>query len=113
MTTVQATPNGYIILVGTIEPEDHLFTARCAELCTASCAETVEEALDNLDEAVAVLLESLVDIGTLERELSESGIAVHTGPLPADTDAVTVAVPIGKIARVYIHQVPVPALAAV
>ena len=113
MNTVQDLPNGYIILVGTIEPEDHLFTARCAELCTSSCAETVEEALDNLDEAVAVLLESLADIGTLDKELAESGIAVHTGPLPTDADAVTVAVPISKIARVYIHQVPVPALAAV
>ena len=113
MTTLQNPPNGYIILTGYTEWDEVAHASYCPQLGAVSCADTADQALDNLDESIAVLLEDLADLGTLDKELAESGIPVHTGPPPTDAAAVTVAVPIGKIARVYIHQVPVPALAAV
>ena len=73
-TEMNATPNasqGYVVLTGLVEPEDHLFVSHCPELGVASCGETVEEALDNLGEALAVHLEALEEIGELERVLGE------------------------------------------
>ena len=113
MTTVQDTPNGYIILTGTAEWDEVAYCSLCPQLGAASCGDTIEQALDNLDESIAVLLEDLADLGTLEQVLTTKGIAIQTGPIPADTDTVTAAVPIGKPIRVYIHQVPAPVLAAV
>ena len=68
---MNATPDasqGYVVLTGTVEPEDHLFVSYCPELGVASCGETAEEALDNLGEAIAVHLEALEEIGELRRE---------------------------------------------
>lgn len=62
---------GYVVLTGYVEPEDHLFVSHCPELGVASCGETAEEALDNLGEALAVHLEALEEIGELERVLGE------------------------------------------
>ena len=113
MNAVQDLPNGYIILVGTAEWDEVAYASYCRELGAVSCADTAEQALDNLDESIAVLLEDLADLGTLEQVLTAKGIAVKTGPIPADTDTVIASVPIGKTIRVYIHQVPAPVLAAV
>lgn len=111
MTTLQNHPNGYIILTGTAEWDEVAYASYCLELGAVSCGDTIEQALDNLDESIAVLLEDLADIGTLDKELAEKGIAVKTGAKPADT--VIASVPIGKTVRVYIHQIPAPVLAAV
>ena len=113
MTTFQDTPNGYIILTGTAEWDEVAYCSLCLQLGAASCGDTAEQALDNLDESIAVLLEDLADIGTLEQVLAEKGIEVKIGPIPADTDTVIASVPIGKTIRVYIHQISAPVLAAV
>ena len=112
MTTLQSTPNGYIILTGYTEWDEVAYCSLCPQLGAASCGDTAEQALDNLDESIAVLLEDLADLGTLEQVLTAKGIAIQTGPIPADTDTVIASVPIGKPIRVYIHQVPAPVAAA-
>ena len=107
MSSVPETAGGYVALTGYIEPEDDGFNAYCPELGVASCGDTIEEALDNLGEALEIFCEDLADIGTLAREFRKGGVEVQTGPWP--TDSVTVSVPIGKIARVYILPVPLSA----
>ena len=64
------TSQGYVVLTGWVEPEDHLFVSHCPELGVASCGDTAGEALDNLGEALAVHLEALAEIGELEQSQS-------------------------------------------
>ena len=95
---------GYVILTGYVEPEDHLFVSYCPELGVASCGDTVEEALDNLGDALAVHLEALEEIGELERVLGEKKIKVMTAPAPKES--VSVSIPLGKTVRAYTPAVP-------
>ena len=106
MTSVLETDGGYVVLTGYTEPEDDGFNAYCPELGVASCGDTVEEALDNLGDAIGLQVLELADIGRLERDLLEKGITVKTGPPP--TESVAVSAPLGKILRIYV--LPVPAL---
>ena len=106
MTSVLETDSGYVALTGTIEPEDDGFNAYCPELGVATCGDTVEEALDNLGDAIGLQILELADIGRLERDFREKGITVKAGPLPAES--VVAPVPVGKTIRVYV--LPVPAL---
>ena len=59
---------------------DGQFAAECKELGTASCGDTVEEALSNIQEAVAVHLEALTSLGQLERVFREKGIIPQATP---------------------------------
>ena len=115
MTTLQNPPNGYIILTGYTEPETGGYNAYCRELGVATCDDTADQALDQLEDAIAVYLEGLVELGQLERKFAEKNIQIHPGPPPTDTDSdtVTVAVPIGKTVRVYAQPVPAPVAALV
>ena len=106
MTSVLEASGGYVVLTGYTEPEDDGFNAYCPELGVATCGDTVEEALDNLGDAIGLQILELADIGRLEQDFQENGIAVKTGPLPAES--VTTPVPVGKTLRVYV--LPVPAL---
>ena len=106
MTSVLETDSGYVILTGTVQWDEVAYWSRCPELGVASCGDTIEEALDNLGEALELQLLALADIGRLEQDFQENGIAVKTGPLPAES--VIVSAPLGKILRIYV--LPVPAL---
>ncbi len=98
---------GYVILTGTIEPEDGGFVSRCPELFIASCGDTVEEALDMLGEAIDCQLEALVELGILETEFRERNI--ETCENPFGLEQITVTVPPETIVRVYPRRIPVPA----
>ena len=98
------TGHGYVVLTGTVEPEDHLFVSYCPELGVASCGETAEEALDNLGEAITVHLEALEEIGELERVFLENQLKVITDT--ASTESVSVSVPPGKTFRAYTQPIP-------
>ena len=52
-----------VILTGVAEKDGNQFTALCPELDVASCGDTVEEALDMLDDALQVYLEAVHDVG--------------------------------------------------
>ena len=106
MTSVLETDGGYVVLTGTVQWDEVAYWSRCPELGVASCGDTIEEALDNLGEALELQLLALADIGRLEQDFQENGLAVQTGPLPAES--VIVSAPLGKILRIYV--LPVPAL---
>ena len=106
MTSVLEAEGGYVVLTGTVQWDEVAYWSRCPELGVASCGDTIEEALDNLGEALELQLLALADIGRLERDFQENGLAVKTGPRP--TESVVVSVPLGKILRIYV--LPVPAL---
>ena len=106
MTSVLEADSGYVVLTGTVQWDEVAYWSRCPELGVASCGDTIEEALDNLGEALELQLLALADIGRLAQDFQENGIAVQTGPLPAES--VIVSAPLGKILRIYV--MPVPAL---
>lgn len=95
---------GYVVLTGVVEPEDHLFVSYCPELGVSSCGDNAEEALDNLGEAITVHLEALEEIGELERVFLENHLKVIAAPAP--NESVSVLVPPGKTFRAYTQQVP-------
>ncbi|MEK7794142.1 MAG: type II toxin-antitoxin system HicB family antitoxin [Candidatus Hydrogenedentota bacterium] len=57
-----------------IKAEDGQYSAVCEELDTASCGDTVDEALANLEEAIEVDLATQVDLGERDRFLRDRGI---------------------------------------
>ena len=104
MSSVLETAGGYVVLTGYTEAEDDGFNAYCPELGVASCGDNVEEALDNLGDALELQLLELADIGRLERDFRENGITVKAAPLPAES--VDASVLIGKTMRVYVLPAP-------
>ncbi len=108
MIPTSDTSQGYVVLTGTVEPEDGMYVSYCPELGVASCGDTVEEALDNLGDALSVHLEALEGIGELERVLKEKRLQVITAPKP--TQSVSVSVPPGKTMRAYAQPIPPVAL---
>ena len=66
----------YIYVTGVAEREGDQWVSFCKELGTASCGDTPEKALANLDEALQVYLETLAEYGELDRVFGERGIAV-------------------------------------
>ena len=95
---------GYILLTGYAEEEDGLFVSYCRELGTASCGDTLLEALENLGDAIDVHLQGLADVGELDRTLRERQIRVESRP--PNMDGVEVRVPPGRIIKTYLNPVP-------
>ena len=68
---------GVVILTSVVEEEGDQFVSFCTELGTASCGDSgdsIEEALDNLQEAIWVHLNALEQTGERERVFQERGI---------------------------------------
>ena len=106
MTSVLEASGGYVALTGTIEPEDDGFNAYCLELGVATCGDTAEEVLGGLQDALEVYIAGLAEIGELERVFAERGVAIQSGPPPAD--AATDSASLGTAVRVYTLPVPAP-----
>ena len=104
--TRDADSQGIIILTSVVEQEGDQFVSICAELGTASCGDTIQEALDNLQEAIWVHLDALEETGERARVFRERGIDILTPPIP---DPVLRDIPVGKVVRATQHAVPVVA----
>ena len=59
-----------------IRKEGTQYASWCPELDVASCGNTIEEACDNLDEALDLHLDALVDEGELLQVLDERGFKI-------------------------------------
>lgn len=57
-----------------VRKEDVQYASWCPELDVASCGATIEEACNNLDDAVDIYLDSLLDEGELLQVLEERGL---------------------------------------
>lgn len=62
-----------IIVSEQIWKEGNMYTSYCPELDVASCGRTVEEARENLKEALEIFVEETSKLGTLEDLLEEAG----------------------------------------
>ena len=95
-----------VVLTSVVEPEDEMFVSTCVELGTSSCGDTIQEALENLDEAIALHLNALEELGETERVFEERGIEILRTPIE---ETVPRAVPVDKVVKISQHPVPVPA----
>ncbi len=77
----------HVTLTGVAYKDGNQFTALCPELGVASCGDTAEEALEMLEEALEVYLESVHEVGELAREFDEMGIEVHPDSPKSDEAA--------------------------
>jgi predicted RNase H-like HicB family nuclease len=66
---------GYLILTEQVRPsEDGGFEAYCPELRIASQGDDIDEAFNNIREAISVYLESLDESGDLDDMLTQLGL---------------------------------------
>ena len=100
-----STERDIVILTSVVEPEDDLFVSTCIELGTSSCGDTIQEAFENLEEAISVHLNALKEIGETERVFHERGIEILRAPIE---ESVPRPVPIDKVVKISQHPVPVP-----
>jgi predicted RNase H-like HicB family nuclease len=95
---------GSILLTGMVSEESGQYVSFCRELGTASCGDTIEEAFENLWDAVTVHLDALKETGEVLQVLRERNIRVEAdGEDPIDEP--TVRIPLGKI--VELHRQPI------
>ena len=69
--------NAYIVLTIIFKPEDEIWTAECQELGTATFGDTLEEAKNNIEEAISLHLDTLKDVGERTRFFEEHNIKIH------------------------------------
>ena len=95
---------GTVVFTGVAEKDGNQFTALCTELDVATCGDTVDQALDNLGDAIEVYLNALDEVGTLTKVFKERGIEVIQD-MPA-AENVLVSIPPDKTVRAYPRTVP-------
>ena len=66
----------YIVLTHMISKEEKVFFAHCPELDVGSQGETVEEANNNLKEAVVLYLDTIFELGTRDHIFKERDIKI-------------------------------------
>jgi predicted RNase H-like HicB family nuclease len=62
-----------------VHKEGDQFVSWCPELDVASSGDNVEQACDNLKDAINCFLETYSEIGELDQILSEKGIVLNSG----------------------------------
>ena len=102
---------GHVLLTGYVEKEGDQFASYCRELGSASGGDTMEEALENLGEAIEVHLEALEDTGELLRALRERNIRIDAGP--PDFDGIYIRVTPGRVFTTYSRSIPLTSAATI
>ena len=71
---------GHIVLTLLVHKEGDQYVSECAELGTASCGETIDEALRNIREATLLYLNAIEEAGERERIFRQKRIQIFLGP---------------------------------
>lgn len=71
--------SGYVVLTFKIYPEDGQYVSECRELGTASCGDTIDEALQNIREASVQFLNAIEANGERDRIFRKRNIPVYPG----------------------------------
>lgn len=94
---------GVVVLTMVVEEEDGQFVSYCEELGTSSCGDTIQEAFENIEEAVEVHLSALSEVGELHRVFEEKDIVVLRPPVSSPYRVI----PMGKVVKATQHEIPV------
>ncbi len=98
----------YVIVTGVFRKEGRRWLAECPELGTATFGRSLTDADARLREAIALHLNTLEDVGQLDRFFKENGIETHTEPPTERTIALEA--PIEPDTFVRPMQTPLPRL---
>lgn len=101
---VDSVEEGIVTLTGIVEKEDDQYVSYCRELGVASCGDTIDEALINLDDAIQVHIDALIETGEILRVCRERNIRIDLQPTQDDP---LVRVPPGKILTTYQRHVSI------
>jgi len=96
-----------IRLTFVVQEEDGQYSAVCHPLETASCGNTIDEALSNLREAVQLHLEALEEAGLRDEWFAEHGIEFLDGD-DGDTIPVNVNIPRGGVVAAEDYPINCP-----
>ena len=101
----------YVTLTGIAEKEDDQYVSYCSQLGVASCGNTVEEALNNLGDALNVHLNALEEIGELEAVFREKSIQIQPGTPSREEVTVTISARPDQTFKVYQQELPLAEVA--
>ncbi len=80
---VSAPPEkGYVVLTFRLYPEGPQWVSECVELGTASCGDTIEEALANIQDATVLYFNTIEENGSRGRVFRDRGVRVMRGEPP-------------------------------
>jgi predicted RNase H-like HicB family nuclease len=69
----------FIVVTLTVHREGPYYVAKCVELGTSSFGDTEEEALQNLQDATMLYLDTLEELGECDETLRRLGVPIHSG----------------------------------
>ncbi len=69
---------GYILAIYRTYKEGNQWVSECPQLGTSSCGDTLEEALENIQDATVLYLNTIEQQGERERVFKERRIALYT-----------------------------------
>ena len=101
--------NPHIIVTTLIERDGGQYASICPELGVASCGDSIQEAINNLDDAIELYLDHLESAGFLSRVFAEKGIELHRHESDLD-ESVQRLIPLNVLVKVNRH--PLPSLVA-
>ena len=78
MSCTKTKKGNYIIVTCNINKEDDTYVAVCPELDVASQGESVEEANNNVKEAILLYLNSIDELGTMKKIFKERKIKIYS-----------------------------------
>ena len=95
---------GYVVLTLRAYPEGKQWVSECLELGVTSCGDTIEEALENIRDAVTLYLNTIEQQGEQARIFRERGVVVHSGE-PPDGE-IPVWARLREVVSPYVAKVP-------
>ena len=80
------TTSAYVVVTLEIQREKDQWLGRCVELGTATFGDSVDEVAEELADLVALHLNSLEDVGELERFFAKHEIILYRDHVPEEVD---------------------------
>ena len=94
---------GYFVLTNVAERDGDGFVAACFELGSVGSGDSLEEAFENLERAVSVQLEALVEADEWERVFKENGVEVVSSVDDAEISSRVIGK--DKVMKISRHQI--------
>ena len=94
---------GYFVLTNVAERDGDGFVAACFELGAVGSGDSLEEAFENLEQAVTVQLEALVEADEWERVFRENGVEVVSSV--DDAEVSTRVIGEDKVMKISRHEI--------
>ena len=105
VTEIKQKTTCFIMVTHRIIKEDDIFVANCPELGISSQGDSIEEANNNVKEAVSCYLDTIEDLGIREEIFKQKNIILHK--FPENTNNTLIKVPINPGAFVTANSVTI------